>query len=106
MDQDAGGPMNAIASVTLSDCVNPLLVAAKTYAERGWRVFPLHEAPNGVCSCRQASACQSAGKHPRTRHGVKEATTYFQTIEGWWSKWPSANVGVATGSGLVVVDVD
>jgi hypothetical protein len=37
----------------------------------------------------------------------REATTDEAKIRAWWRKWPSANIGVATGpSGLLVVDVD
>jgi len=39
---------------------------------------------------------------------VKDATTDAEQIRRWWSEWPTANVGIATGreSGLVVLDVD
>ncbi|HVU66678.1 MAG TPA: bifunctional DNA primase/polymerase, partial [Ktedonobacteraceae bacterium] len=84
---------------------------ALAYARRGWRVFPLHEIYNGDCSCGR-DACASAGKHPRTKNGVKEATTDEAQIRAWWSYWPTANIGIATGiaqgatSGLFVIDVD
>lgn len=84
-----------------------LLSAALDYARRGWAVLPLHSAGPGGCSCRRRK-CASAGKHPRTRRGVKNATTDEETIRLWWYRWPNANVGIATGkkSGLVVLDVD
>ena len=84
---------------------NPLQIASLAYAARGWRVFPIHSVHNGVCSCGHAD-CKSPGKHPRTRHGVKDASIDKGTIEKWWRKWPTANVGVATGSGLIVIDID
>ena len=80
---------------------------------RGWRVLPLFEpnpeAPSG-CSCSN-SACKSPGKHPRTINGVHNASADAAQITGWFERWPTANLGVATGetvSGqyLVVVDVD
>jgi len=46
------------------------------------------------------------GKRPLTDHGVKDATTDEATIRGWWARWPDANIGIATGHGLVVIDVD
>ncbi len=67
--------------------------AALAYAARGWAVLP----------------CRARGKPPLTAHGVLDATRDEATIRGWWSKWPSANVGIACGSasgGLVVLDVD
>ena len=81
--------------------------AALGYAERGWRVFPLHGIVNGTCTCG-GSYCSSAGKHPLVRRGLYEATTDVGKIEDWWRRWRSANVGIATGavSGIVVIDVD
>jgi DNA-binding MarR family transcriptional regulator len=37
---------------------------------------------------------------------VKDASNDEAVIRGWWSAWPDANVGLATGNGLVVLDVD
>lgn len=85
--------------------------AALTYGYRGWRVFPLHsivaDLLDLVCSCGRGD-CSSAGKHPRLRHGVLEASADPVTIAGWWAQWPEANVGLATGvgSGVYVVDLD
>lgn len=66
--------------------------AALYYAYRAWPVFP----------------CKVGGKTPLTEHGFKDATTREQQIAAWWSRWPNANVGIATGpaSGLLVVDLD
>jgi hypothetical protein len=50
----------------------------------------------------------SVGKHPRTHHGLKEASRNPDRIWSWWRRWPEANVGIRTGqeSGLVVLDLD
>ena len=83
-----------------------MLTAALAYAARGWRVLPLHTPRPGCgCSCL-SGGCASPGKHPRTRHGVHDATTDEETIRRWWTRWPDANIGVATGEGLLVLDVD
>jgi hypothetical protein len=85
------------------------LEAALAYARRGWPVFPLHHPdPHRGCSCIDALECRSPGKHPRTRKGLKDATTDERQIRRWWELHPLANVGLATGkkSGLVAVDVD
>jgi Bifunctional DNA primase/polymerase, N-terminal len=83
------------------------LEAALVYATRGWPVLPLHSVHNGECTCGAAN-CQSPGKHPRTANGIKDATTDLEQIKQWWTYWPEANIGIATGaaSGLLVVDVD
>lgn len=77
------------------------------YAGRGWPVVPLHSAEKTLCSCSDP-ICKSAGKHPRTQHGVKDASTDLEQIRRWWKQWPDANVGIATGvvSGLLVLDID
>ena len=85
-----------------------LVATALAYAARGWPVFPLHTPDaHGHCSCRDAD-CDDVGKHPRTRHGFKDASTDPMVITGWWRTFPNANIGIRTGaeSGLVVLDVD
>lgn len=86
----------------------PLLRAALAYAAMGWAVLPNHSiAENGRCTCGR-SDCGSPGKHPRTRHGIQDATTDPDPIHPWWTRWPDANIGIATGtvSGFDVLDVD
>jgi hypothetical protein len=84
-----------------------LLTAALRYAALDeWHVFPLHSMRNGACSCRKDD-CDRPAKHPRTHHGLLEASTDPDRIRGWWSKWPEANIGIALGtSGLAAIDVD
>lgn len=62
--------------------------AALEYAAAGLAVFPLR------------------GKAPRTQRGFKDASTDAELIAGWWDGSPDANVGIRTGDGLVVVDID
>jgi replicative DNA helicase len=65
--------------------------AALAYANYGWPVFP----------------CVPNHKNPLTEHGVLDATTDPARIRDWWSKWPDANIGVATGApGPDVIDFD
>src|SRR5689334_2786188 len=72
-----------------------------------WPIFPLHSIRDGRCTCGIAD-CRDAGKHPRTRHGVKDASTDRSQIERWWKDSPDANIGVATGppAGIDVLDED
>lgn len=83
------------------------IVAALAYARRGWAVFPCHApGPRGGCTCAAGAACASPAKHPRTRRGLHDATCDPARIKAWWRTWPAANVGIRTGGGLAVVDVD
>ena len=61
-----------------------LLEAALQLAESGFRVLPLHSPdPDHGCSCRGPD-CESVAKHPRTQHGVKDASTDPEVIRRWW----------------------
>src|SRR5262245_50703619 len=84
-----------------------ILMAALAYARRDWPVIPLYTVQSGQCSCGRAG-CAHTGKHPRTRNGLKDATTLERPIRAWWEQSPDANVGIVTGwkSGLLVLDVD
>ena len=65
--------------------------AALAYAKHGIRVFPIQ--PND--------------KRPFPRsHGCLDATTNTDVITRWWTDHPNANVAIATGAGLVVIDID
>jgi hypothetical protein len=63
--------------------------AAAPLASKGWKVFPI----------------KPRGKTPLTAHGVLDASADLTQISEWATKWPMANIGLATGD-LVVVDVD
>lgn len=81
---------------------------AYNYATQlNWAVFPVHSISNGKCTCGNPN-CTSPGKHPRTIHGISDATTDPKQIDTWWRQWPEANIGVATGavSGIWVLDID
>ncbi len=71
---------------------NILMNAALGYAAQGFHVFPV----------------KPKGKAPLTANGFKDASIDPRKIMEWWTQWPDANIGIATGkiSGLFVVDVD
>ena len=88
-----------------------LLAAALRYAARGQPVFPLHSLDeHGVCTCGgpEVNPKCSPGKHPRTSHGHLDASTDASQITAWWTRWPSANIGIPTGkrSGIIALDHD
>lgn len=95
---------------------NPLLAAALAYAAKGWAVVPLHTPDaNGKCSCGGGGKCldkltgEHKGKHPRTLHGLDDATRDLAVIRQWWSRWPDANIGLACGQasgGALAFDFD
>ncbi len=70
----------------------PGAVEAITLTELGFNVFPL----------------EPRGKRPLTPNGCKDATRDNDVIHTWWTRWPDANIGVATGPGsnLYVIDID
>ncbi len=82
-----------------------LLESALEYISQGIPVFPLHTpTKNGGCSCSNPN-CDDQGKHPRTRNGLKDATTDEKQIRQWWTKWPDANIGLCTDD-FKALDVD
>lgn len=85
--------------------MSKMVQASLAYARMGWKAFPLHGIVDGKCTCGKDCG-RNAGKHPRTARGFKEATTDPKQLTKWFSKWPNSNIGIATGDGLVVVDVD
>ncbi|HEV7680006.1 MAG TPA: DUF3987 domain-containing protein [Candidatus Dormibacteraeota bacterium] len=64
--------------------------AALALAAEGFRVIPL----------------QARDKRPLLDNWPDRATTHVEQIGLWWRTWPEANVGIATGNGLVVIDLD
>lgn len=82
-----------------------ILAAALAYAaDHGLRVLPVHAVTaEGICTCGKAD-CPSAGKHPVLPAWQEEATTDPDRIRAWFK--PRRNVGIATGRGLLVLDID
>jgi putative DNA primase/helicase len=67
-----------------------MLAAALDYIARDYAVFP----------CRE--------KMPLTAHGFLDATRDDAQVRAWWKKWPTAQIGLPTGSknSLFVLDED
>lgn len=50
--------------------------------------------------------CVPNEKRPATSNGFKAATTSLDQVASWWDGGQSNNIGIATGSGVAVIDVD
>jgi hypothetical protein len=62
-------------------------VRALKYAARGYRVLPMHwVVKDGRCGCSKGKGCDRPGKHPMTKHGVKDSTTDRDQIKSWWRR--------------------
>jgi hypothetical protein len=83
-----------------------LLEAALRYAEQGWTVIPLHSPNGNACDCFKGPSCEAPAKHPRTQHGLKDASQDELQIRRWWKTWPQANIGLPIRPGFVAVDID
>lgn len=68
-----------------------MLGSALWYAQAGLRVFPL--SPGTKIPFAQSAGCLDASANP-------------DVIRGWWESSPTANVGIATGYVVDVVDID
>jgi ParB-like chromosome segregation protein Spo0J len=69
---------------------------ALQYAQEGVPVVPLHGIKDGHCTCGD-DYCDRSGKHPRTKHGIADATTDPDKIKRMWRKWPKAKIGIVMG---------
>jgi hypothetical protein len=67
-----------------------MLDHALALARRGLRVFPLVPGQ----------------KRPAIKRFYAEATADEDRIRAWWAERPDYNIGIATGDGLVVLDID
>ena len=61
------------------------------YCQKGWRVLPV-----------------SSNKIPLLKGWPDKASADLTTANKWWDQFPSANIGIATGSasGFWALDID
>ena len=81
-----------VAEVLVATSRLPVRDAALAFGRAGIPVFP----------------CVPEGKHPLTPAGFHDASSDLEQVRAWWTRWPSANIGMPTGSasGIDVVDID
>jgi Bifunctional DNA primase/polymerase, N-terminal/Primase C terminal 1 (PriCT-1) len=83
--------------------------AALALTRTGLAVFPVwsvrNEGARLVCACPKGAGCTNPGKHPMTRQGLRDASTDPEQVSYWWRNRPDANIGLVTGT-IIVIDVD
>ncbi len=92
----------------------PMLHYALEYLALGYPVFPICSPLMGAHQHRREGrmvdcAPDKRGKNPMIRWGpYQERLPTVQDIRDWWTRWPNANIGMATGalSGVIVLDCD
>ncbi|MEM7663821.1 MAG: VapE domain-containing protein [Pseudomonadota bacterium] len=103
--------------------------AARGLANYGLRVFPLQiegKLPMNLCDACLAPlgkpdesvtdadgvpgpktyTCKSCGHVHTGKRGLYLATRDVDQIRKWWDKYPDANIGIATGEGIIAIDID
>ena len=78
---------------------------AAKLAEAGFQVFPAYGVVDGRCECGNPR-CESPGKHPAVKGWREQASSDPRRVREWWYQHEGRNPAVATGKGLVVLDVD
>jgi len=80
---ELGALIRAVQRLTLPD-------AATAWMRLGHPVFPI----------------VPGRKEPLTEHGYRDASTDAAQIAEWWRAFPTANIGLATGRSVDVLDID
>jgi putative DNA primase/helicase len=65
-------------------------------AQAGLRVVPLYATKEGRCTCGNTD-CDHLGRHPRTKNGLRDATSDPTAVAKMWANWPHAKIGIALG---------
>lgn len=111
-----GNPERIAAAEALVDKLDvpkaapTLASAALWYVEQGFPVFPIlvgRKIPSPKCvACKDKGCPGPEACGHELCHGFKDATTDRATVADWWTRFPHANIGLATGHLFDVVDVD
>lgn len=92
-----------LPSVDLGRCQSTADYAL-AFARAGMPVIPLYTALKpGVCSCGKTD-CASVAKHPRTKSWKDDKSVDPGDIKRWFAR--ETNLGVTTGGGVFVLDID
>jgi len=112
------GIQNTTGIETRQETGNFLLDAALAYATKGWPVYPAREVSETVeAFAQRIKNLPDAEKKRKFQHKAKSpyfndwwnrASTGPDAIREWWTRWPHAMIGLATGPrpGVFVLDSD
>ena len=84
---------------------NKKIIIAATLAEMKLNLIPVYGSKDGVCTCHKGAQCTSAGKHP-TQKDWQNNPVEIEELIAMLNQNPDLNIGVVTGDGLIVVDID
>jgi hypothetical protein len=94
----------------------PMIEHALEYLRAGLPVFPIcsplmsgHQHRNADTNRMETCTGAGIGKTPLIRwRGYQQQLPEEDDVRFWWKKWPTANIGLATGelSGVLVLDAD
>ena len=80
-------------------------LAASSWLDEGFALLALYGIrEDGSCACGSAG-CESKGKHPRSRHGVHDATRDLDRVRRWAEGYAYLNIGLSAG-GFRIFDLD
>jgi P4 family phage/plasmid primase-like protien len=81
--------------------------AAPVVLRLGGRLVPCYGVDaHDVCRCKARARCPNPGKHPCITDWPAAASNDLAKIAEWARVFPHANAGMATGRGLLALDVD
>ena len=87
-----------------------VLEYALDYVSRGLRVIPVYSVRTDGCLCSRGSSCISAGKHPIGKDWTNNWSVDPVKLKEWFDEeevlLTPKNIGIVTGDGKFVFDVD
>lgn len=79
---------------------------ARRYVDAGFELIPLATAVDGKCSCFRGGDCAKPGKHPLVEWTKGGSSKDKGVVDGWFERWPSFNLALRMGNGIVAIDLD
>ena len=86
-------------------CDDATAQATRPVVGVSWDLLPIWHTVNGRCGCGRVD-CPSPGKHPRTAHGLLDASHDPAQLARWARQYPDCNWAARTGQSFDAVDID